>query len=124
MEEIFFIGNLMPFFQNNLIFKPAITLKKMFPFPFEEYFKNPKEAISKLKKNYQKLEEANKMIAQSYKTMAEFHEQGAKYYSSLIKQLEFAEKQQEIFMKANPFNFFKELMEKSTEFYKENKDKK
>lgn len=93
-------------------------------FPFEEYFKNPKETISKLKENYQKLEEANQMIAQSYKKMAEFHEQGAKYYHSLIKPLEFVEKQQELFAKVNPFNFFKELMEKYTDFNKEKKDKK
>ena len=31
----------------------------MFPFSPEEYFKNPKETISKLKEDYHKLEEAN-----------------------------------------------------------------
>ena len=70
----------MSFFQYNLLFKSIITLKKMFPFPFEEYFKNPEKAVSKLKEDYHKLEEANKTIAQSYKTMAEFHEHGAKYF--------------------------------------------
>ena len=93
----------------------------MFPFSFEEYFKNPKEAISKLKEDYRKLEEANKTIAQSYKTMAEFHEQGAKYYHSLTKQLELAENQQEFFARANPFNFFKEFMENYSNFNKEKK---
>ncbi len=109
----------MSFFQYNLIFKSIITLKKMFS--FEEYFKNPKEAISKLKENYQKLEEANKMIAQSYKTMTEFHEHGAKCYNSLIKQIESAEKQQEFFMAFNPFNIFNELMEKYANLNKEKK---
>ena len=98
-------------------------LSSPFLFSFEEYFKNPKKAVSKLKEDYQKLEEANKTIAQSYKTMAEFHEQGAKCYNSLIKQLEFAEGQQEFFMKNNPFNLFKEFMEKYTGLDKE-KDKK
>ena len=93
-----------------------------FPFfPFEEYFKNPQETISKFKKDYQDLEKANQMMAKSYKTMAEFHEQGAKYYHSLIEQLEFVEKQQEFFMKVNPFNLFRELMEKSADFNKEKK---
>ena len=98
----------------------------MFPFSFspEEYFKNPLNTISKLKEDYQKLEKANQMIAQSHKTIAEFYEQGAKGLHSLIQQLEFAEKQQEFFIKANPFNFFKELMEKYADFNKEKKDSK
>ncbi len=50
----------MSFLQHNLIFKQIIILKKtMFPFSPEEYFKNPKETISKLKEDYHKLEEAN-----------------------------------------------------------------
>jgi len=93
-----------------------------FPFfPFEEYFKNPKETISKFKEDYQNLEKANQMMAKSYKTMVEFHEQGAKYYHSLIEQLELVEKQQEFFMKVNPLNFFKELMEKYADFNKKKK---
>ena len=96
----------------------------MTSFPFEEYFKNPQGAISKLKEDYQNLEKANQMIAQSYKKMAEFHEQGAKYYHSLAEQLEFAEKQQEFFMKVNPLNFFKELMENYTNLNKQKEDKK
>ena len=91
------------------------------PFPFEEYFKNPAETVSKFKKDYENLEKANQMIAKSYKTMAEFHEQGAKYYHSLIEQLEFVEKQQEFFTKVNPFNFFKELIESYSNTNKEKK---
>ncbi len=98
----------------------------LFPFSFEEYFKNylknPREAISNLKEDYKKLEEANQTFAQNYKTLSEIHEQGAKYYSSLIKQLEFAENQQELFAKFNPFNLFnnfKEFMEKYANINKE-----
>ena len=119
------VDNLIYFFEYSLLFKSIITLKKTmspFPFfPFEEYFKNPKETISKFKEDYQNLEKANQMMAKSYKTMVEFHEQGAKYYHSLIEQLELVEKQQEFFMKVNPLNFFKELMEKYADFNKKKK---